>query len=86
MDVMTIATADIPHPLLVMMADAMSLGANFRILGLHVAARNERLHQAPGSAHTREILDRYQQPPDTPVFVIYVYAQVSSLCRSRPLM
>lgn len=86
MDEMTIATADIPHPLLAMMGGVMSLDANFRILGVHRAASNQRLHPAPESAHTREILECHRQPPETPVFVVYVYAQASSPLAPRLLM
>lgn len=69
---MTITIADIPDQLLVMMSDTRSPEANFRVLDLHPAAQSVLAPSIP-STHTREILEHYHQPPDTPVFVMYVY-------------
>lgn len=83
MDAMTIAVADIPLPLLAVISGTPSSGANFRVLGLHPAALNQRLHPVPSSPQTRDLLVRYQQPLDTPVFVVYVYGEASIRARIR---
>lgn len=82
-DAMTIAVADIPLPLLAAMSGTPLSSTNFRVLGLHPAALDQRLHPVPRSPQTRELLVRHQQPLDTPVFVVYVYGEASIPVRIR---
>lgn len=74
---MTIATAAIPEPLLVVMSGGGTQQANFCSLGLHPVACDKRVHPAPPSPQTQDILERHGQPVDTPVYIIYIYGQAS---------
>lgn len=83
MDAMTIAVADVPLPLLAVIGGTPSPGVNFRVLGLHPAALGQRLHPVPHSPQTMDLLVRHQQPPNTPVFVVYMYGEASIPVRIR---
>lgn len=83
MDAMIIAVADIPLPMQAVVGVTAHPDTNFRTLGLHQAARSERLHPVPSSEHTRDLLVRHHQPLNTPVFVVFVYGEASGATRFR---
>lgn len=77
MNEMTVAVADVPLPLLAVIGGGPSPGVNFRVLGLHPVALNQRLRPVPPSPHTRNLLALHQQAMDTPVFIVYIYGAAS---------
>lgn len=78
MDAMTIAIANILLPMDAVVGVVTQPHANFRRLGVHQAARSERLRPVPSSDDTRDILVRHRQPLDTPVFIVFLYQEVSN--------